>query len=111
MNTMKKMVLVLFALVAICRLEAKPKVYVNVNNGKVRYVKVKPAAPNVVVVRPACPSPKHIWIDGDWVWSPQANQYIYTEGKWVLPNTAAVWVPGHWKNTKYGWHWVNGHWR
>lgn len=108
---MKKVVLMLFALVSIYQLNAKPKVYVKVNNGNVRYVKVRPAAPNVVVVRPACPSAKHVWMDGNWVWSPQANQYVYVEGKWIVPNAGAVWVPGHWKNTKYGWHWVDGHWR
>ncbi len=100
-------------LVFICmnQLNAKPKIYVKVNNGNVRYVKVRPNAPNVVVVRPACPGPKHIWIDGDWVWSPQVNQYVYEQGKWIMPNNNVVWVAGHWKNNKHGWHWVNGHWK
>ena len=108
---MKKSILILIAALSVFQLHAKPKVYVKTNNGNVRYVKVRPNAPNVVVVRPACPGPKHVWIDGNWVWNPQANQYVYVEGKWIVPNNNAVWVPGHWKNTKYGWHWVDGHWR
>lgn len=75
------------------------------------YVKVCPVRPNVVVVRPACPSPQHIWVDGDWIWNQQANQYLYSEGRWVLAVAGAVWIPGHWKNNAYGWHWVKGHWR
>ncbi len=102
-QSMRKIILIMtLVLVAVLQLAAKPPHV---------YVKVRPNAPNVVVVRPACPGPKHVWIDGDWVWSPKANQYVWVEGKWVVPNNGVVWVPGHWKNTKYGWRWVPGHWK
>ena len=54
---------------------------------------------------------KHIWIDGDWVWNSKMNQYVYIEGKWVVPAYGAIWVPGHWKHANKGWYWVNGHWK
>ena len=72
---------------------------------------MQPVRNNVIVVRPSCPSPNHIWIDGDWIWDNQSNQYVYVEGKWIIPNVGKVWVPGHWKNTQNGWFWKKGHWR
>jgi WXXGXW repeat (2 copies) len=74
-------------------------------------VKVRPAAPVVVRARPLAPSPRHVWVDGDWVW--RNNQYVYTEGRWVLPAySRARWIPGHWKlnRRRGGWYWMPGHW-
>ncbi|MCB0508231.1 MAG: hypothetical protein R2739_01005 [Chitinophagales bacterium] len=104
---MKKLVLILSAFLCLTTLNAHPRRTINLN---VRYVKVKPM-PVVVKVKPACPSPKHIWIDGDWVWNSKMNQYVYIEGKWVVPAYGAIWVPGHWKHANKGWYWVNGHWK
>ena len=98
----KRMVMLMFIAVNALQLAARPPHV---------YVKVRPNVPKVMVVRPACPGPKHIWIDGDWVWNPKMNQYVWVEGKWVLPKESAVWIPGQWKNTRFGWVWVPGYWR
>ncbi|MEZ5055237.1 MAG: hypothetical protein R2807_10835 [Chitinophagales bacterium] len=103
--------LLLSALVLnVASINARPKVHVY-HKHHVHYVKVKPANPIVVNIKPVCPSPKHVWIEGDWIWSPIQNQYVYTEGRWVIPAGSASWVPGHWKHTKYGWNWIEGHWK
>jgi hypothetical protein len=75
-------------------------------------VRVRPTAPVVVRTRPLAPSPRHMWIDGEWVW--RNNQYVYTEGRWILPAyPGARWIPGHWKFNRHrgGWLWIPGHWR
>jgi hypothetical protein len=75
-------------------------------------VKIRPEAPVIIRERPLAPSPRHVWIDGDYVW--RDNQYVYTEGKWALPEyEGARWVPGHWKfhPRRGGWYWIPGHWR
>ncbi|MFN8284822.1 MAG: hypothetical protein U0U67_16480 [Chitinophagales bacterium] len=115
---MKQLIMILSCLVALQLANARPhktvKVYTvkpaPVRYGKPYYCKVQPTR-TVVVVKPACPSSKHIWIDGDWIWDSQTNQYIYIEGKWIIPSPGAVWIPGHWKNTPYGWFWKKGHWQ
>ena len=75
------------------------------------YVKVRPSHPNVVVVRPACPSQKHIWVDGEWGWNPNLRNYEWKEGRWEMPQPYAKWIPGHWKQTKQGYNWIAGHWK
>jgi hypothetical protein len=71
-------------------------------------VKIRPTAP--VIVRTVAPSPRHIWVDGEWAW--RGNNYQYVNGYWVAPpRVRGVWVPGHWKNTRRGWVWKTGHWR
>ncbi|HMV14225.1 MAG TPA: hypothetical protein PKK18_01195 [Chitinophagales bacterium] len=109
---MKKLLILIVISLVMLHSQARPKVYVKVNKNEHRYVKVCPSATNVVVVKPACPSPKHIWIDGDWIWNPQINQYVYVQGKWIIPiSTKSIWIAGHWKNSRYGWHWVPGYWK
>ena len=70
-------------------------------------VKIRPAAP--VIIRPAAPSPRHVWVAGDYVW--RGNQYVWTDGYWAIPAAGHRWAEGHWKNTRRGWVWVPGHWR
>lgn len=71
-------------------------------------VKIRPTAP--AVVRTMAPSPRHIWIDGEWIW--RGNGYQYVNGYWAAPPmSGAVWVPGHWKQSRRGWIWKPGHWR
>ncbi len=73
-------------------------------------VREKPVRPNAVVVRPPQPSPRHIWIEEDW--RPSGRTYVYRGGYWAAPPRAsAVWVPGHWQNTRRGFKWVPGHWK
>lgn len=74
-------------------------------------VKVRPVAPVIITTRPLAPGPRHIWVDGEWVW--RNNQYVYIEGRWVrLGYPGARWIPGHWKfhRRRGGWFWVPGHW-
>ena len=69
------------------------------------YVKVCPRPP--AHVRSASPHPKHIWIDGDWVYN--GRNYVWREGYWAAPRHGHTWIPGHWKNTRRGNKWVPGH--
>ena len=72
-------------------------------------VRIRPAAP-LVRVRPACPSPRHVWVGGNYNWG--GGQYAYTDGYWALPPAnSRAWVEGYWKNKRRGWVWVPGHWR
>jgi hypothetical protein len=71
-------------------------------------VKIRPAAP-VVRVRPVSPSPRHVWVGGNYNW--RGGQYAYTDGYWAVPpSPGRVWVDGHWKQKRRGWIWVPGHW-
>lgn len=73
-----------------------------------RYV-VRERPAEVVYVRPAPPSPEHIWISGDWVWS--GGGYRWREGHWERRRQGVRWEDGHWQNTNHGWKWVPGHWQ
>ncbi|OJW82578.1 MAG: hypothetical protein BGO69_05670 [Bacteroidetes bacterium 46-16] len=75
------------------------------------YVRVRPPRPHVTVsVRPAAPSPRHVWIEEDW--SPAGREYRWHGGYWAEPpRPRAVWVPGHWRHARRGWVWRPGHWR
>ena len=73
-------------------------------------VRVRPARPTVVVARPAAPSPRHVWVDEDWVG--ERGAYRWHGGYWAAPpREQAVWVPGHWSGRRRGYSWVPGHWR
>ncbi|MEI9958849.1 MAG: hypothetical protein WDM90_21630 [Ferruginibacter sp.] len=61
-------------------------------------IKVRPHAP-VVHVRPAAPSPRHVWVSGDYVW--RNGNYFYQEGYWAAPPRGRrVWVDGHWNHRR-----------
>jgi hypothetical protein len=62
-----------------------------------------------VVVRPAAPSPRHVWIDGGWV--PRNGHYVYTQGYWAVPRRGYHWAPGYWAERRGGYSWVPGHWQ
>ena len=74
-------------------------------------VPVRPPRPRVVVTnRPVAPSPRHVWVEEDWV--PEGRGYRWHGGYWAEPPRArAAWVPGHWANRRRGWVWIPGHWR
>ena len=74
-------------------------------------VKIKPARPKVVVVKPPKPGPKHVWINGHWKWSKKRKEYIWVKGYWLKPKKGRAWVPGHWEKVPGGFKWVPGHWR
>lgn len=63
-----------------------------------------------VVVRPPAPSPRHVWVEEDYV--PQGRTYVWHGGYWAAPpRPGVVWVPGHWARRGHGWIWVAGFWR
>jgi hypothetical protein len=62
--------------------------------------------------RPISPGPTYVWVGHSWVWDNRANVYVYREGYWTEPRRrSAVWVDGHWKQTRGGWKYVKGHWK
>ncbi len=73
-------------------------------------VKVRPVRSVVVVKRSPAPSPRHVWVDEDWI--AKRGNYTWHGGYWVAPpRQGAVYIPGHWKETRRGVIWVRGHWR
>ena len=98
---MKKSVLKLLILVAVVST-------FSATAGAQVFIKIRPMAP--VIVRPLAPSPRHIWVEGDWVW--RGGGYQYKNGYWAVPaRRGAIWVPGHWKQKRRGWVWKPGRWR
>lgn len=75
---------------------------------QVYYVRIQPPAP--VIVRPAPPTPHHVWVEHEWVWKNGA--YIHVPGYWVVPPRGHLrWKPGHWSEEPgHGYHWIPGHW-
>jgi hypothetical protein len=72
-------------------------------------VRVRPVAP-VIRARPIAPSPRHVWVDGGWVY--RGNGYVWTDGYWVMPRPGMIWAPGRWRDTRrHGSIWVPGAWR
>jgi hypothetical protein len=68
-----------------------------------------PLRHEVVVVRPG---PRHVWVPGYWNWAPDQRQYVWAEGRWVLPPYRhAVWVGPRWVHRGHHTFLVRGHWR
>ena len=44
------------------------------------FVRVRPAPP--VFIRPVCPGPGHIWVDGTWRWDRRLRRNMWVEGYW-----------------------------
>ncbi|HLX92824.1 MAG TPA: YXWGXW repeat-containing protein [Puia sp.] len=63
----------------------------------------------VIYLRPAPPSPEHIWVSGDWVWA--NGHYGWHEGHYETRRPGFRWIEGHWIAVHGGWHWIPGHWR
>ena len=70
-------------------------------------VKIRPNEP--VYTHPVAPSPRHVWVDGEWV--NRGGRYVYVNGYWAVPRSGYRWVRGHWADRRGGWYWVPGHWR
>ncbi len=71
-------------------------------------VRIRPNAP-VIGVRPAAPSPRHVWVDGEWAW--RGGAYSYVNGYWAVPRPGMIWVTGRWRPGRHGYIWVPGRWR
>ncbi|MEO6610796.1 MAG: hypothetical protein ABIT05_16335 [Chitinophagaceae bacterium] len=51
-----------------------------------------------------------IWIGPEWQW--RSGTYVAVPGYWAKPQRhRAIWVPGYWKYSRYGYRWVPGYWR
>ena len=74
------------------------------------FVRIRPIAP-VVIVKPPLPSPRHIWIDGEWRWNKKRGEYVWREGFWIEPKPGRMWVPGFWEDGPGGSRWIAGHWK
>ena len=63
-----------------------------------------------MVRRPFRPSPRHVWVAEEW--TPAGGTYVYHAGYWSLPpRQGAIWIAGHWRDTRGGYVWIPGHWR
>ena len=71
-------------------------------------VRVRPSIN--VDVRPPQPSPRHVWVSGEWnsnggrydyrqgYWEERReNHNRYSEGRWRHGSRGYVWVPGRWR--------------
>ena len=72
------------------------------------YIKIRPVAP--IVVRTEQHSPRHVWIDEEWV--EEGGNYRYSGGHWETPpHHGDRWYPGHWNHHKeHGDQWIHGRW-
>ena len=75
-------------------------------------VRVRPAKPAKVLVKPNKPRRGYVWVDGHHRWNPQQRKYNWVKGRWVKARPGHVWVPGRWVVVKGKGHkWVPGTWR
>ena len=51
-----------------------------------------------------------IWIGPEWRW--RSTRYECVSGYWARPHRhRAIWIPGYWRHTRWGWRWIPGYWR
>lgn len=76
----------------------------------VQYVMVDSAPPDDFYEEAGpCPGSNFVWVKGRWGWD--GYRYVRVPGQWAArPNTAAVWVPGHWSEHHGKWRWHEGYW-
>jgi hypothetical protein len=96
MKTAKKTLLAFAVAMVCCIFSASAQVYVN----------VRPARP--VIVRTVAPSPRHVWIDEDWI--ERDGTYIWAGGHWEEAREGYVYRPGRWAHEGRGHRWVTGRW-
>ena len=57
--------------------------------------------PLPVYAQPICPGDGYMWTPGYWSWDPDAGDYYWVPGTWILaPQVGYFWTPGWW-----GWRW------
>ena len=56
------------------------------------------------------PSPRHVWMGGNWHWS--GAKWAWAPGHWVVRagGPKRVWVPSHWDRRGPRYVYVPGHW-
>jgi WXXGXW repeat (2 copies) len=70
-----------------------------------------PAPPpaGLAEIVPAPPSPRHVWLDGYWVW--QDDGYAWMAGHWALPpKPDAVWTAPRWEQIGQVYRFFEGSW-
>jgi hypothetical protein len=78
--------------------------------GPVVRVRVAPPAPIVETI-PVAPSPRHVWTQGHWQWSPAQGRHIWAPGYYQLPaRPGQIWVHARWVNQGGEWVYAPGHW-
>ena len=86
------------------------EVYVERRAPATEVVVVEEPPPVRVEVRPACPSPNHVWVSGYWWWN--GRTHVWIAGAWhPRPRPTAVWVEGRWERRGNGHVWIAGYWR
>lgn len=69
-----------------------------------------PMQQEVIVARPARPSPGHAWVPGYWTW--RNDRYEWMAGHWEMPpNPGADWVAPRWEQEGSGYRFYEGYWR
>jgi hypothetical protein len=59
--------------------------------------------------RPQRPSPRHVWVGGEWKYG--NGNYQYNDGYWSEPQRGQRrYSEGHWRHGRRGWTWVPGRW-
>ena len=71
-------------------------------------VKIRPSI--TIGTRPPPPSPRHVWVSGEW--HSNGDRYDYKEGYWSEPQShRRRYREGHWSHTRRGYVWIEGRWR
>ena len=61
--------------------------------------------------QPVCPDEGYLWTPGYWAWDPDAAEYYWVPGTWVLaPEPGLLWTPGYWGWVDGGYRWYPGYW-
>ncbi|MDR3217863.1 MAG: hypothetical protein LBU22_02625 [Dysgonamonadaceae bacterium] len=99
-------------LIAVFGLNANAQVHVNASF----YVNI-PLAPNfnleigVNTHRYPAPHDRYVWVDDYYTWDYAIGRYVLVQGGWILPPYLdAIWIPGYWEYTPYGYRWMNACW-
>lgn len=60
--------------------------------------------------RPPRPTERHVWVEGNWIWSRQTRTYHHGAGNWEVPIRNRSYELGYWKRTNHGSQWKKGKW-
>jgi hypothetical protein len=113
---MKKILLLVYSLVAFITLEASDipavhQAFIQVVRDLTPSIIVKTQPPEPLEEKP--PKQHHsgsVWIPGYWMWNMQAGEYEWVCGIWRLPPPDHSWLSGYWIEVEEGWVWVRGAW-
>jgi hypothetical protein len=71
-------------------------------------VRIRPSI--TIQTRPPQPSPRHVWVSGEW--NSNGDRYDYREGYWEEQRAHhSRYSEGRWRHGRRGYVWVPGHWR